>query len=268
MAATQIYAEIVLRVGEKMKNFVLDYFSKLLNSSIDADSIIKLSSAQSARAYTWLKSNSFDFDAQILRQSFTINQLIELEDNSVPPSFLGLSETEKFLPESLYMGEAPSSIGIDIQSIAELFPMGLVADPKSDPELLGIYTLKELSYAQSRNNPIQTLTGLFAAKEAILKCRYGEGRLVDLEVLPDESGRPTFNGFLISISHSKDYAIAIAVARLSKKDDLKYEKDFEKPLSSSGGVGDIVISKIRLVFDLTILCLVLFLTIIEAMRWL
>ena len=37
------------------KNLAKNYFSKLLNSNIDENTILKLSSSQKARAHAWLK---------------------------------------------------------------------------------------------------------------------------------------------------------------------------------------------------------------------
>lgn len=106
-------------------------------------------------------------------------------------------------------------VGIDIQAIDEL--MAGVAnrdDFKGDPELLRLFTMRELSYAQSRPGPSETLAGLFAAKEAMRKCLGGASIDAEafraLEVLPDEYGRPVAAGFSLSISHSGNFAIAVA----------------------------------------------------------
>lgn len=110
-------------------------------------------------------------------------------------------------------------VGIDIQRINELFPDGLPIGPKSDPELTSIFTMIELSYAQTKNNPIETLTGIFCVKEAIIKCSNINLKFTDIQVLNDKDNKPTVAGYLISISHSSEFLIAIAVSMLLKGND-------------------------------------------------
>jgi len=190
-------------------NLAKNYFSKLLNSTIDENTVIKLSSGQSARAHTWLKSNNFNVDNLSLGNGFTIEQLIGGGASKVIDKNYGKTNKNQATNLRQYV-PLNGSIGVDIQNIKELFPAGIPLDPKSDAELLGIFTIKELSYSQSRAHPLQTLTGLFAAKEAIQKCSEDKLNLTDIEILPDANGRPHTSGYSISISHSQDYAVAIA----------------------------------------------------------
>lgn len=268
MVARQIYAAIVLRAGNHMKILAINYFSKLLNATINEDTLIRLSSGQSSRAHAWLKANNFSFDEQSFRNGFSVNQLLgfagngPLASSNLPPEQVGYSvELEKVSIET------PASVGIDIQSIAELFPAGLSDDPKADPELLGIYTIKELSYAQSRPDPVQTLTGLFAAKEAILKCAKKEINLIDIEILPDRTGRPVVDGFIVSISHSVDNAVAIAMpATFRKKQD---EIVVEKHISSSNEIEEAGSgNRIKNAFDFLMPMIVIILATIEIVRFL
>ena len=93
-----------------------------------------------------------------------------------------------------------------------------------------IYTQKELENIQKRGNRTETYAGIFSAKEAISKA-IGTGvrefSLTDLEILNDDLGKPyvvvseKLDKILrnkkedyqieISISHSKKYAIAMAI---------------------------------------------------------
>jgi len=242
-----------------MKNIAINYFSKLLNSSIDEDTVISLSSGQRSRAHAWLKAKNYIFNEEALRNGFSVNQLLGVvREGSIASTSL-FNEKDRYSinieKADLY---APEFIGIDIQSIIELFPEGLSRDPKSDPELLGIYTFKELSYAQSRNNPKQTLTGLFAAKEAIQKCSQKEIKLNTIEILPDLNGRPRIDGFMLSISHSLDNAVAIAIPVTRRKNHNETRAEF---LSSSKDIRkertEAVIEKpLYLVLTTTVLVLV------------
>ncbi len=84
-----------------------------------------------------------------------------------------------------------------------------------------LLTPKEQQVFVKRSKSIAFLAGRFAAKEAVSKSyRTGIGRLAftDIEILPDELGAPvvtvcgeTLEGAELSISHSKDYAMAVFI---------------------------------------------------------
>ena len=93
-----------------------------------------------------------------------------------------------------------------------------------------IYTQRELENIKKRGNRAETYAGVFSAKEAISKA-IGTGvrefSLTDLEILNDDLGKPYVvvsekldkiikskkedYQIEISISHSKKYAIALAI---------------------------------------------------------
>ena len=93
-----------------------------------------------------------------------------------------------------------------------------------------IYTQRELENIEKRGNRMETYAGIFSAKEAISKA-IGTGvrefSLIDLEILNDDLGKPYVvvsekldkiikskkedYQIEISISHSKKYAIAMAI---------------------------------------------------------
>lgn len=96
-----------------------------------------------------------------------------------------------------------------------------------------IFTLEEINYIEKKGHKATTVSGLFAAKEAVSKA-LGTGIGVlgwkDVEILHEPKGRPYINftergqkimdkigiGELqISISHEKEYAIAFVVGFLS-----------------------------------------------------
>lgn len=249
-----------------MKNLAINYFSKLLNSAIDENTVIKLSSGQSARAFVWLKANNLGInDDQKLSSGFSVNDLLGITGDLKSSSSIEPKQDIHSADIQILALGTSASIGVDIQSVSELFPEGLSDDPKSDPELLAIYTLKELSYAQSRLDPAQTLTGLFAAKEAILKCAQKEINLTNIEILPDPMGRPIINGFLVSISHSLEYAVAIAMPaiRMEKNNEVGAGKHLPLPYEIKE---ELKSSKMRKVFDFFIPMLVLILAMIEIAR--
>lgn len=186
----------------------LEYLTKLLNTPITIQTEIFLSSAQKSRVHGWLTKNQILFDESVLEKRFTITELLRngYIDGGRPKSTI---ESVFSMPPKIAAGNF--LIGIDIQRVDELFPKGLPIDVKVDHGLTGIYTLKELSYAQSKINPELTLAGIFCAKEAIQKVTNLTKNLNEIEVLPDEFGRPKSSGFTLSISHSGNYAVAIAL---------------------------------------------------------
>lgn len=97
-----------------------------------------------------------------------------------------------------------------------------------------ILTPREKAYCLEKGNPVQSLAGRFAAKEAVLKCLgLGLSNLSwqDLEILPDQWNCPQVSfqpplekilsekniaGISLSISHSRCCAIAVAVGEVIK----------------------------------------------------
>ena len=82
-----------------------------------------------------------------------------------------------------------------------------------------ILTEAEMKLFRKRGSSTAFLAGRFAAKEAVAKAyRTGIGRIgfTDIEVLYDENGAPLVSvygncilGLEVSISHCKEYAIAV-----------------------------------------------------------
>ena len=84
-----------------------------------------------------------------------------------------------------------------------------------------VFTKEEIAYAQKHRYPNQHFAARFAAKEAVLKA-LGDNAHVhwkDIQITNDKYGRPICiykdkgfkNKILISISHTKNYAVASAI---------------------------------------------------------
>ncbi|HZK33323.1 MAG TPA: NAD(P)H-hydrate dehydratase [Tissierellaceae bacterium] len=125
-------------------------------------------------------------------------------------------------------------IGVDIVNINRIEKI-LIS--KRDQFLNKLFTEKEIKYISTKNYKANTIAGMFASKEAVSKA-LGSGigyiNWQDIEVLHNENGKPYIsinvklgktmnelglNDFEISISHERDYAIAIAIAILKGNND-------------------------------------------------
>lgn len=96
-----------------------------------------------------------------------------------------------------------------------------------------VYTLREQEEYNKLLHPVSYLAGRWAAKEAIIKAIGNPCSWTDLEITRGVGGRPnvillnkakTFCSgqnedsiITISISHSKEYAVAVAVLAVSEK---------------------------------------------------
>lgn len=90
------------------------------------------------------------------------------------------------------------------------------------------FSKPEIEYCMSKGDPAVHFAGTFAAKEAVYKavnylCRGGV-EMTDFQISHDKEGMPTasYNGadhevesleIKVSISHTMDYAVAVAFAR-------------------------------------------------------
>jgi holo-[acyl-carrier protein] synthase len=95
-----------------------------------------------------------------------------------------------------------------------------------------VFTKQEIEYCQGKKNKYQHFAARFAAKESVMKA-VGKGWLqglnwTDIEVINLPSGEPRINprgalkklmkkikitSFMVSLSHCKEYAIAMVVAQ-------------------------------------------------------
>jgi holo-[acyl-carrier protein] synthase len=120
-----------------------------------------------------------------------------------------------------------SGIGVDIVEIGR---MKEAVNKWGAHFLNKMFTEREIKYSNSKRFCHQHFAARFAAKEAVVKAFGGTGKFpikwTDIEILNDREGKPMveFSGdavklkelkkisqVLITMSHSKDYAVANAV---------------------------------------------------------
>ncbi|EEI87025.1 YjeF domain protein [Anaerococcus lactolyticus ATCC 51172] len=139
-----------------------------------------------------------------------------------------------------------SVIGIDIISVSKI-------KEKSDKFLRKIFTSNELSYAFKKENPYQTLAGIFALKEAVIKA-YNLDIIylkeAKIEVL-HEKNRPYIyiDGEIceceVSISHDDGKAIAVCmnneIPNLTIENEMRNILPKRKKESHKGTYGKVAI---------------------------
>ena len=102
------------------------------------------------------------------------------------------------------------SIGIDIEEIAGL---PVTSDFRTEVFYTDNFSEKEIAYCIMQPDPFASFAGLFAAKEAILKAnnKFKDIKFRDIIITHNSLGKPHFDGAIISISHTKETAIAVAL---------------------------------------------------------
>jgi phosphopantetheine--protein transferase-like protein len=102
------------------------------------------------------------------------------------------------------------ALGIDIEDIAALPQTN---DFRKEPFYTMNFTPEEIAYCILQPDPYASFTGLFAAKEAIVKAgarRRGEP-FNTIHIRHSGEGKPLYSGMAISISHTPAVAVAVAV---------------------------------------------------------
>ncbi len=130
----------------------------------------------------------------------------ELNDISGPAN----AQATHVIPTNSSRNNRKSSIqgiGIDIEHVDNLPD---VQDFRTDSFYASHFSVEEIAHCIASNDPKLSFAGIFAAKEAIFKCSNIED-LRKITIQFDTKGKPSYDGFLISISHSNGFAVANAI---------------------------------------------------------
>ena len=122
-------------------------------------------------------------------------------------------------------------VGVDIVEIDRIAKM-----VRNARFLRRVFTAREVAYCRARKNSAQHFAVRFAAKEAVWKA-VGEPRLLhrDIQVRNRANGKPEVifpkrfaklaRRVSISLSHGRDYAVAMAVYEEEKIGAIKRSRD-------------------------------------------
>jgi fatty acid synthase subunit alpha len=136
-------------------------------------------------------------------------------------------ETQKMV-ESLTKATASANtkVGVDVESVSAI-------NIENETFIERNFTAKEIAYCQKAANPHASFTGKWSAKEAVFKSLGVQGKgagapLKDIEIGNDETGAPVVElsghaqeeakrvgvkSISISISHSDEQAVSVAIAQ-------------------------------------------------------
>ena len=205
--------------GDKITE--LQTFMNRLSGGTDAK-FETLTSAQRMKALAWAKKNGIDI-SELIESNGPRTDILEIQH---------FGSAQKLYAEDV-SGTSSASIGCDIQSIVELLQEADAIAPK---ESFGdFFSDLEYELIRSASNPAQRLSGFFAAKEAIFKSyqAIGVNRPIEtIQIWVDEKGVPRSDDAAISISHSVDYVMAIALVTHPKVEPALVSKT--SPESNQG----------------------------------
>jgi phosphopantetheine--protein transferase-like protein len=103
-----------------------------------------------------------------------------------------------------------STVGIDIE---EVDSMPRANDFREDEFYKMNFSSAEIAHCILQSNPYASFAGLFAAKEAIVKANNANrSKLFNtITINHDTEGKPVYSGFNLSISHTNNLAVAVAI---------------------------------------------------------
>jgi len=195
---------------EKIKEIV-SAFIKIPTEQITSSTIIDRASVSSSimlhRMYAKLSEEGFviqdysevkNFGGLISRLNGNINNNVSLSEQTI------------VLSDNKSIEQSGISIGIDIEEISA---MPRTNDFREDEFYKMNFSSSEMAYCILQPDPYASFAGLFAAKEAIAKANnhYGKKSFNTISIEHSLEGKPIHDLFQLSISHTKETAVAVAV---------------------------------------------------------
>jgi phosphopantetheine--protein transferase-like protein len=128
------------------------------------------------------------------------------------------------------------AIGIDIEDVNA---MPKTNDFREDEFYKMNFSQAEIAYCILQPAPYASFAGLFATKEAIVKAinTYRNKPFNTININHDDQGKPLFPGFSISLSHTDNMAVAVAVQMVTDHqhyNNSKEENTVLQPVKSNG----------------------------------
>jgi phosphopantetheine--protein transferase-like protein len=200
---------------EKAKNIVAT-FLKVDPSEISESTLIDNSAIPGSvlihRMYSTLSAEGFHVVDQkgIRTYGDLLNFLNGNSTNHPSPQNEEIEKPKsKKITKTISNTSSELEVGIDIEDI---FNMPVADDFRENRFYTDNFSKKEISHCILQADPRASFAGKFAAKEAIIKAdnSYKSTPFNQIEILNDD-GKPFFNEFSISISHTTNQAVAVAI---------------------------------------------------------
>lgn len=207
-----------------MNDRLLAYLSRIVGDAVVAGTQVALSSTQRVQLISWLNSNGVPADINRFKSNLiSVDHILAMaEGRDVPVASQPVQPAAPNRPVAARRVMAKAApplaapvmlgLGIDIQAKSK---MPAASDYRTDPFYKRNFTDRELAHCIEKADPLESFTGIWAAKEAILKAgaaaRSESGELANIEVVYEASGAPTHPGCLLSISHEADLAVAVCI---------------------------------------------------------
>ena len=217
-----------------VSNFINIPVSEINESTIMDYSVVP-SSLLLHRMYAVLSDRGFYLDDPSSITTFgDFLKSITSEEKINFPEFQKQEEERRWCDKRLF------SIGVDIEGIEKFNPSH---NNKDNSFYKSTYSLHEITYCESRPDPVSSFAGLFALKEAIVKADnyYKKVPFNKIEINHLTSGAPVFDGFSVSLSHSDGFVVAVAC----KEGSGKNIESNGQLLISNESVREFVLSEIR-----------------------
>lgn len=181
-----------------------------INSSTKIDSKAVNSSIQLHRMYAKLAEQGIQVENY--RQIQTFGELIQAisQNRSNGEQTPVISSKNNYANQDFSQAGSALSVGIDIEPITS-FPV--VNDFREDEFYKMNFAPSEIAYCILQKNPYASFAGLFASKEAIVKANNAYLNTTFNAIVIDHSseGRPIHPDFQLSIAHSDDLVVAVAI---------------------------------------------------------
>lgn len=195
---------------EKIKS-IISGFINFSAEQISVDTVIDRSSVSSSitlhRMYAKLAEEGIVVEDYVSVKKF--GDLLQRVNGNGPAAFTAPGDV-KATNNYVSTNEAGYSVGIDIEQVAA---MPGTNDFRESEFYKMNFSSSEIAYCILQPDPYASFAGLFAAKEAIVKANNTNGKKPFNAIVIDHqaNGRPTYSGFYLSISHTGDLAVAVAL---------------------------------------------------------
>ena len=202
-------AEYVFKDGNMSNDKeIIDIIKRITGKVFDVNSEIRLSSAQQYAFITLCKKNGKKINKKLIDNNFKIKNILSNEVN------FETKKTKHIInkyndSKNQNINKNNFAVGIDIQNIGEFIKLIEGNNLKNSDFIKDYFTDKEIAYSESRPDMMETICGIYSAKESIRKTG-NKNDFKKIEII-HINGRPTCKNYHISISHSAGVCVAVCI---------------------------------------------------------